>query len=514
MTDEDEKKINYYESSNENESNDNDDSNANHENENSFSNSFNHENSFVDLINSFMKTEMRTIQCKKCRIIFTFNNKLHKHIRNKCKNILWKKKTKTYNLNIGIESDEFLFIIIFSINFNQNLKTDFEFRNYQYVIIQLFLTEDVSKQSDCLNIGADFIIVDKAFFLFQFKESIRIMITEIIVRDIDADKHRTKKYVICFIYFRDMNDKKRKVRACFWREVHLMKNFKINFLIETDVLTSKKFVLNFKKNETSIKKCFVIIFIISKRHEKIINQIMNFKKIIIISSHFEFQAKIHNLNFFKKSNFLFESKKINFDLYVHIIETEISNVLIRNEQSTPFKISRNCHLDWITKMKYPNVCHATNDVMNLVIRKPKSFHRKAYFQKLLKSYLPAIEIESFESETTTRIKKKIIIHNFNFIFTKQLFKFVNDYSIIWIDQKFAILSKNEWMRISLKKSKIRISVKATIYFLKNRNRELIDQIFDDFHKKTDFNESFKKIFEIIFVLWSERLILMRSKKTE
>ena len=393
---------------------------------------------------------------------------------------------------------------MFSVDFNQNLKTDFEFRNYQYVTIQFFLIESALKQSNCLNTEANFIITDKTFFLFQFKKSIRIMTIEITVRNIDANKYRTKKYVICFIYFRDTNDQRRKIRVCIRREIHLMKELKINVLIETNILTSKKFVLNFKKNETSIKSCSVIISIMFKRHEKIINQIINFKEMIIISSHFELQIRIHKFNFFEKRNFLFESKNVDFDVYVHIVRAETSNVLIRNEQSRSFRISRNARLDRIMKMKYSNVYHATDDVIDLVIRKSEFFHRKIYFHKLLKSYLSVFEIESAESKFTIRIKKKIIIHNSDFAFTKQLLKLINDYSAIWIDQNFVIFSEQKWMKISLKKNfETKTMIKIIVYSLKTRNRELIDQIFDELHKKKRLEWTFQKTFwsYFCFVIW-------------
>lgn len=39
------------------------------------------------------------------------------------------------------------------------------------------------------------------FFLKLFKKLIKIMIIEIIIREIEVNKHRIKKYVINFIYF-------------------------------------------------------------------------------------------------------------------------------------------------------------------------------------------------------------------------------------------------------------------------------------------------------------------------
>ena len=208
-----------------------------------------------------------------------------------------------------------------------------------------------------------------------------------------------------------------------------------------------------------------------------------------------YKSKFIILIFQKKKKFLFESKNVNFDLYVYIIKTEIFEILIRNEQNKSFKISRNARLKRIIEMKYSNVCHVTNDVIDLIIRKSESFHRKAYFHKLLKSYLSVVEIESTESKFTIRIKKKIIIHDFDFIFTKQLLKLINDYSAIWIDQKFIILSKQKWMKISLKKNfETKTMIKIIVYSLKARNRELIDQIFDELHKKKKFEWTFQKTF--------------------
>ena len=103
MIADDEEKIDYYEFNNENESDDNEKFNANHENEDSFSNSFDQKDSFVEFMNFFMKVEVSFIvQCNKCRITFSFNNKLHRHIRNEYKNFLWKRKIKSYNIIIKI----------------------------------------------------------------------------------------------------------------------------------------------------------------------------------------------------------------------------------------------------------------------------------------------------------------------------------------------------------------------------------------------------------------------------
>lgn len=87
----DEKKVDYYDSSNEEK---NDDFNANHENKNSTSNLSKHDSIFAEII---MITNFKSFQCKKCRILFIFNNKLFHHIRSEC-NSQNRKKMKIHHV--------------------------------------------------------------------------------------------------------------------------------------------------------------------------------------------------------------------------------------------------------------------------------------------------------------------------------------------------------------------------------------------------------------------------------
>ena len=211
MTNDDEKKIDYYKLNNEKNQFE---SKINHENQNSFLNQF-EKRFFVELTNSIMSSSFKSIQCKKCKTVFFFNNKLHKHIRDKCFDIMLRNINFAIQSNAAIESatknetqiKTKLFILNFKINFSQKLEIDFEFRNYQYVMTCLNLIKNGSDRSKCLNIETNFIIMNKNFFLNQSKNFIRIMITKIIVREIDSNKHQIKKYVINSIFFQNTNEK-------------------------------------------------------------------------------------------------------------------------------------------------------------------------------------------------------------------------------------------------------------------------------------------------------------------
>ncbi len=62
-------------------------------------------------------------------------------------------------------------------------------------------------------------------------------------------------------------------------------------------------------------------------------------------------------------------------------------------------------------------------------------------------------------------------------------QFVTEYESIWHDEGFAKLSKENWMKILLKSDwESKVSGKAKVYPLSNRDRELVDETFDKLHQ--------------------------------
>ena len=173
---------------------------------------------------------------------------------------------------------------------------------------------------------------------------------------ISLNKHQSNEYVIVIIFFRGIDDIKRKIRVEFIKKIRFINEFKTNVLIEIDILISKKFVLNFKNETTTIKNCKVTIFIITKRRSNFkINRIMNFKKTIVISSQTILSIKIHHLNISDESNFLFKSNNLNFSLYVHVIDFEIIKVILCNEKIKSIRMSQNLRLNRTIELNYLNV---------------------------------------------------------------------------------------------------------------------------------------------------------------
>ena len=66
-----------------------------------------------------------------------------------------------------------------------------------------------------------------------------IMITSLIVREIVIDQHQTSVYVIASMYFLDQKNNK-IVKTMIRREIYSMNNFKVNMLINNDVIDFEK----------------------------------------------------------------------------------------------------------------------------------------------------------------------------------------------------------------------------------------------------------------------------------
>ena len=87
---------------------------------------------------------------------------------------------------------------------------------------------------------------------------IKIMITFILIRELNVDKHMTIEYVILFMYFfNQKNDVTIKIKII--KKIHLIDNFKINMLLNNDVIESKKIDVNISNKSNYIDSCEIIV---------------------------------------------------------------------------------------------------------------------------------------------------------------------------------------------------------------------------------------------------------------
>ena len=427
-------------------------------------------------------------------------------------------------------------ILRFNINFAFDVDIDYDFKNWNYVKIRVFLSLVVESTNVCLDIDVDVSLINRTFFKTQTSNTfVRTMIFSLQIRDLSTNRHQIWKYVVCDIYLsKSKNDK--NVISLIQREVHLVNNFKINMLIDNDIIESEQFIIDMKIKQTIIENIDVSISIEVKSTKTSLQRVIHLKKTAIISSHIEMIISVHNVNLFVFRDFLFESKNTKLIMYVHLIDVSITAILIRNDKNVSVKISRNYRLDRVFELDFSNVFHIeeSDDVRHFAIKKSKTFHRNEWFKKFISvcvtTYVVVVVIEiettlidfsnlvnvfmsSFTSEVfdlsvaslfdvTSDVKSilrksftnvfnssKIVlfndvtIYNFESNIVDFFVKIVNDFSTLWHDIDFVNMFENKWMRIFLKSDwETRVFDKIKIYSLKIKDRELIDQTFDEFHR--------------------------------
>ena len=86
------------------------------------------------------------------------------------------------------------------------------------------------------------------------------MITFLTIRDFDTNQHEISDYVICFMYF-EKNKNDIFFKIMIRREVHLILYFKINMLINNDVICFESIVINSMNKKIYIDSCDVIVSI-------------------------------------------------------------------------------------------------------------------------------------------------------------------------------------------------------------------------------------------------------------
>ena len=242
-----------------------------------------------------------------------------------------------------------LFIIYFFVDFKSNIDTKYEYCEENYVKTIVFLFENVISKMCCLDIDIDVTLINNFFLKHKhqtFKSKSWLFFS---VRELNINRHFTFEYIIVFIYFVDKYTNDKKIKICFRRETHIIDDLKTNMLIENDIIDLKNFIINLNNKIIRINNCDVIVSIeIQLFKISTIHLSIYLKKIIIVSIHVELTIFIHRMKniLFVVCDFWFESKIINqLLMYVHLIDTIIGTVIVRNENNMSIWISRNMRLN-------------------------------------------------------------------------------------------------------------------------------------------------------------------------
>ena len=443
--------------------------------------------------------------CRRCKKTLKSNNAFHRHLKI-CMKIVNANAIVVHINFIKITISLSISIRSFDVDVNKNIDTDYDFKKYQYAFTEIFLTKHDDSTLICADTETEITLMNAEFFSTIKNVLIRTMIIFITVRELNTDKHFTDKYVIVFMYFLEKNKNDTTIKAKIIRKIHLINDLKTNMLLKNDILDSKKFDIFTSTSSTYIESCEITISIFIKNRFMSRSAFVHFTKTRIISSRIEISILIHKISLSER-DYLFEPAEANFFMYSHIIDIITNVILMRNDNAILIKIFRNLRLNKLIELKHSNALMINSQFANLAIRRLKSEHKNSFFQMTLKDF-SKVFLTTVDKKLTTDIvlSNDITVHDSSHNAFQQLCKLIEKYSSLWTDQEFANLSKNNWMRLSLKTDwKAKIKEKAKIYSLEQRDKALVDETFNKLHtqKRLNWTNRETSFSFSIFVVWRD-----------
>lgn len=252
--------------------------------------------------------------------------------------------------------------------------------------------------------------IDKRFLTF-IKIEIKRTSSKLKMKEIDSKTHDIFEYCVLNLYFRDLSIDQSKITH-IREEFHLVNDLDVNILIEINIISSKKCILNFKSKSMIFLFCDNIQVFITIIHT---NQSMNCSVFVaqktVVSFHINMVVSIKiREKLFSNRDYIFDFiKKILLDLenefFNHIMMNNFVKILVRNTSIQLYVISKNCKIESITNY-HKNECFA----MSL-----KKKHLIIVFNKLFKQNInseiihDSRKIENKNLETI--LFNEIIVHD-------------------------------------------------------------------------------------------------------
>ncbi len=174
-------------------------------------------------------------------------------------------------------------------------------------------------------------------------------------------------------------------------------------------------------------------------------------------------------------DFLFHpTPQANLTLYSHIMDYETSKVLVRNASDLPLRVPRRHKLVHLLDIAYEN-CFFTDT-------------RSAYDAASVPPSSPFPNLGAGPALPPADTSMETVLENGIRVFgnanaVKQISDLVAEYPSIWESQGFVQIPPERWMKVTLKPGwEAKVSaIKPRIYPLDNKDRQLVDDTFDELH---------------------------------
>lgn len=446
-----------------------------------------------------MKQE-QVYQCRRCRLEFYSNNKLHKHLRScRSKEVPQDAIQETFHGSTGptIQSDA-----------KQDDPTGAGFRTYKHASVSASTADDATRLNDhCADSGCPGSMVDREFLAIEVpdyrqKSSPR---TPLNVRGIgNAMVTSTEHLPLTFKVPGTVNGK--PAVACFTRMVNIVDGLKAKMLIGNDILCPERITLNMGQELMIIGSCQNLVAKLTVTHKGI-----PVRRVARATGLVKVPARSSTMVAFKlrgKStlpagrDYMFTPQAIDSlgpdgGVMAHIIDANTAFVEVRNASNDEAVLPKNCKLGMVQDYEEEGCYMALPEDAYLAAGRPKpkqqNWVRKAIAagaiamtalnglmtaSNMATAGTTAIEAPAAEATTTNGIT----IYGNEPQTQAALAAVTEAYPRLWCDDGTPVsVPEHEWMPITLKPdAKIEA---AKVYPLGLTDRQLVDDTFDKLHEQ-------------------------------
>jgi hypothetical protein len=440
-----------------------------------------------------VQKNLKIHQCRKCKKEFSFNNKLHQHVR-ECR-----KTSKEKNFIVQTFHIEFASERIISSSTKLNITKKLIFRAWHFAIFFARIFKKTFLNELCANSDCIMFLIDRVY-LREILSSVKTFHTDdsMTIRDIEIVTHNCFEYVHLKLFISEF---KNIVKLS--RQAHVVDNLRAKFFMSMNILRFEEIILDISRRKMIFSLCEnteVNIRITSKFESSEMNRIVLIEKLIFILSKciISILIKMKDKNLSERDYFFqLVVRELNLESFdeimTHIMSANIIAVQVCNSTEKSVIISRRARLDRIIEYE-EHECYAIESSKKLLAA--EFFWHKSFA-------LTEIHIKIKEKSLKETSFDEIIVYDISEV-RQQLLNTINRFKLSLWDKTENIMMKifeNQWMSITLK---LDAKIETTkVYSMSSNERDLIDETFDKLHDQDKMHWTMKFIAHdaSIFVVW-------------
>ena len=229
--------------------------------------------------------------------------------------------------------------------------TEFAFRNYHYAVTHISWQSADEKKKTCVDADCTMTMTDRIFV--SATAEIKKMTTKISIRGLGSKIHHSDEFSVLTFYMKEVLPDNTRAFAQITREIHIVDDLKASILIEADILTPERMIINFVTQNLSIDSCRDITVSMNSRarSEPVKRTMKSLSKTILpprttISMSITYAGGKLSEN----RDLLFEPQcALSLDLadevYAHMVDVSFHAVQIRNDIDQAIVIPRKARLE-------------------------------------------------------------------------------------------------------------------------------------------------------------------------